>query len=97
MEPYLTADEQKTRRIAFIHCQDEENCGFVVEFKYPNCTFFYCDDRKLGANVDLTTMPAAGYKCGEHGDAERYDLLKEDNICPSCEKHVLAIVSVTVT
>lgn len=37
---YFDEEMQKTRRIAFINCEDEEKCGFVVEFKHPNCTFF---------------------------------------------------------
>lgn len=94
MGPYLSEEELKTRRIVFIHCEDEDGCGFVVEFKYLNCTFYYCREDKVGFNVDLTTVSDAGVEC-QHGKMERYDLLTEDNVCPICEYSTLAILSVS--
>ena len=93
MELYLNPEDQKTRRIAFIHCEDG-NCGFLVEFKHPNCTFFFCKEHKKGFNLDLNTVPAAGAECQLHGKMERYDLLRDDNVCPSCESWPLAVASV---
>lgn len=93
MELYLNAEEQKMRRIAFVHCEDEA-CGFLVEFKHPNCTFFICKEHKGVVNADLNGVPAAGISCELHGPMERYDLFKEDNVCPVCEKSMLAVVSV---
>lgn len=93
MELYLNTEEQKTRRIAFAHCEDEA-CGFLVEFKHPNCTFFICKEHKGVINADLNGIPAAGISCELHGPMERYDILKEDNLCPVCKKSMLAIVSV---
>jgi len=92
-EFYLNQTEQENRRIAFTHCEDE-GCRFLVEFKHPNCTFFFCKEHGTGINLDLNAVPAAGVKCELHGKMERYDLLKEDNICPRCEKTTLAILSV---
>lgn len=93
MELYLNAEEQKTRRISFAHCEDEA-CGFIVEFKYPNCTFFICKEHKGVINADLNGVPAAGISCELHGPMERYDIFKEDNVCPVCENSTLAILSV---
>lgn len=94
MKPYLDEKDLETRRIAFIHCEDEESCKFLVEFKYANCTFFYCKGHNKGVNVDLATVTDEGIVCPQHGKTERYDLLMEDNVCPSCESSTLAIVSV---
>ena len=91
---YLTAEDQRHRRIAFIHCEDEDGCGFGLEFKHPNCTFFFCKEHRWGTNLDLDSVPTAGVKCEIHGQMKRYDLLKEDNVCPICEKSTLAILSV---
>lgn len=94
MRPYLDEEQQKTRRIALIQCEDEEGCGFFVEFEHPNCTLFFCKEHKMGFNVDLATVSEAGVECKQHGKMERYDILLEDNVCPSCEKKTLAILSV---
>lgn len=93
LQPYLTTEELKTRHIALVHCEDE-GCGFFVEFKYPNCTFFYCKLHKIGFNVDLNTASEAGVACEQHGKMERYDLLSEDNVCPICKNTIMAIMSV---
>jgi hypothetical protein len=90
---YLDQEAQKTRRIAFVHCEDEENCGFLVEFKHPNCTFFFCKEHKKGFNLDLKTISSAGVECYLHGKMERYDILKDDNMCLSCKEYPLAILS----
>ena len=94
MELYLNEEEQKVRKIAFLHCEDEENCKFLVEFKYPNSTFYFCKGHGTGINVDLNVVPSVGIPCGQHGETERYDVLKDDNVCPRCEKSMLAILSV---
>lgn len=94
LELYLDAEQQKVRRIAFVHCEDEDDCGFFVEFKHPNCTFFFCKEHKMGFNLDLATVTEAGVECKQHGKMERYDVLSEDNVCPRCEKTTLAILSV---
>lgn len=90
---YLNEEEQKTRRIVFVHCEDE-TCGFLVEFKHPNSSFFFCEEHGTGINLDLETVPRAGVKCELHGKMERYDLMKDDNVCPRCEGSTLAILSV---
>lgn len=92
-ELYLNQQEQRDRRISFTHCEDEE-CGFLVEFKHPNSTFFFCKEHGTGINLDLNTVSAAGAICELHGKMERYDLVKDDNVCPRCEKTTLAILSV---
>ncbi len=92
-ELYLNTKEQEKRRIVFTHCEDEK-CGFLVEFKYPNSTFFFCKEHGTGINLDLDTVPVAGVECEFHGKMERYDLLKDDNVCPRCEETTLAILSV---
>jgi hypothetical protein len=95
MEPYLSEEDLKHRRIAFIHCENENNsCGFLVEFKHSNCTFYFCKEHKAGFNLDLSTVSAAGVVCEQHGKMDRYDLLADDNMCPACEYSTLAIVSV---
>jgi len=94
MDLYLDAEQQKTRRIAFVHCEDEDKCGFLFEFTYPNCTFYFCKEHKKGYGADLNTLTGAGMDCEQHGKMERYDILQEDNVCPSCEKDMLAIISV---
>ena len=91
-ELYLNGEEQQTRRIVFIHCED--HCGLIVEFKHPNSTFFLCKEHGTGINLDLNAVPAAGVNCELHGKMERYDLVKDDNVCPRCEKTTLAILSV---
>jgi len=93
-ELYLNEKEQEKRRIAFTHCEDEEGCGFLVEFKHPNSTFFFCKEHGTGVNLDLNVVSAAGAVCEPHGKMERYDLLKDGNVCPRCEKTTLAILSV---
>lgn len=93
MELYLDADEQKTRRIAFLHCEDE-SCGFLLEFQYPNSTFYYCKGHGNAINLDLNGVPNEGLVCELHGKMERYDVVKDDNICPRCEGSTLAILSV---
>ncbi len=92
-ELYLTSEEQKTRRIVMTHCEDE-SCGFGVEFKHPNSTFYFCKEHKRGVNFDLNNPPKEGTDCLSHGKTERYDLVKGDNVCPSCEKMTLAVLSV---
>lgn len=92
-ELYLNAEEQKTRKIAFTHCEDD-SCGFIVEFKHPNSTFYFCKEHGTGFNIDLNGVSAAGVECELHGKMERYDLEKDDNVCPRCEQTTLAIVSV---
>lgn len=94
MDLYLDEEQQKKRKIAFVNCEDEEGCKFFVEFKYPNCTFFFCKEHKMGFNIDLGTVSEAGVECKQHGKMERYNILTEDNVCPSCEKNTLAILSV---
>jgi hypothetical protein len=91
--PYLNEKELEHRNIAFTHCEDEA-CGFFVEFKYPNCSFYFCKIHKMGFNVDLTLVSEAGVACEQHGKMERYDLLREVNVCPSCESSTMAILSV---
>ena len=91
-ELYLNAEEQKTRRIVFANCEDE-TCGFVVEFKHPNSTFFFCKEHGTGLNLDLNTVMSAGVECEQHGKMERYDLVKDDNVCPRCEQTTLAVLS----
>ena len=92
-ELYLDAEQQKKRRIAMVHCEDE-GCGFGLEFKHPNCTFYFCKEHGTGFNLDLATVSAAGVECELHGKMKRYDLLTEDNVCPRCEKNTLAVLSV---
>ena len=77
----------------FVNCESED-CGFLVEFAYPNCTFYFCAEHKMGFNVDLNAVSDAGVECKQHGKMERYDLLKNDNVCPSCADATLAILSV---
>lgn len=89
---YLNAEQQEKRRIVFVNCEDE-TCGFIVEFKHPNCTFFFCKEHGTGINIDLSTVSDAGVVCELHGKMERYDLLKDDNVCPRCEKNTLAVLS----
>jgi len=93
MNLYFDQEEQRKRRIAFLHCEDD-TCGFLLEFSYPNCTFFFCKEDRKAVSVDLNAVGATGLGCSQHGKMERYDVLKEDNICPSCEKSTLAILSV---
>lgn len=93
IEFYLNSEELKKRCIGYVACEDEEGCGFIVEFKYPNCTFFFCKEHKMGFNVDLNTVTDAGVLCKQHGKMERYNVLTEDNVCPVCEKNTLAILS----
>ena len=93
MELYLNDEEQKHRRIVSANCEDP-SCGFLLEFNYPNCTFFICREHKGVSNIDLSRVTEAGVMCELHGKMERYDLLKDDNICPICEKTTLAILSV---
>jgi hypothetical protein len=90
---YLSDEQLKTRHIGYVACEDEDNCGFLVEFKYPNCTFFFCKEHKMGFNIDLNTVTDAGVECKQHGKMERYNVLIEDNVCPVCEKNTLAILS----
>ena len=90
---YLDEEQQKTRRIALVHCEDD-SCGFGVEFKHPNCTFYFCKEHGAGFNIDLATVSAAGVECELHGKMERYNVLTEDNVCPRCEKNTLAVLSV---
>ena len=92
VEPYFSEEELRVSKIAFVSCEAEENCGFYVEFKYPNCTFFYCKKCRKGVNADLERAVRAP-TCIKHGDMERYNLLSEDNVCPSCENSTLAILS----
>ena len=92
-ELYLDAEQQKIRRIALVHCEDD-NCGFGVEFKHPNCTFYFCKEHGTGFNLGLATVSAAGVECELHGKMERYDLGTEDNVCPRCEQNTLAVLSV---
>lgn len=94
VEFYLNSEELKKRRIVYVACEvDEGGCGFIVEFKYPNCTFFFCKEHKMGFNLDLTNVFEAGVECKQHGMMERYNVLKEDNVCPRCEKRTLSILS----
>jgi hypothetical protein len=93
VELYLNAEEQQKRRIAFAHCE-EESCGFLIEFKHPNSTFYFCKQHGTGFNLDLNSVSAAGVVCELHGAMERYDLYKDDNVCPRCEATTLAILSV---
>ncbi|MCX6747380.1 MAG: hypothetical protein NTW98_00295, partial [Candidatus Nomurabacteria bacterium] len=90
---YLTSEELKERRIVYVACEDEENCGFLVEFKYPNCTFFFCKEHKMGFNIDLNTVTEDGVLCKQHGEMERYNVLTEDNVCPSCNKYTMSVLS----
>lgn len=92
-ELYLTTEEQQTRRIVFANCEDEEGCGFIIEFKHPNSTFFFCKEHGTGFNLDLNGVSTAGVSCELHGPMERYDLVKDDNVCPRCEKTTLAVLS----
>lgn len=93
IDNYLTSDQLKERRIVYVACEDEENCGFIVEFKFPNCTFFYCKEHKMGFNIDLDTVNDAGVDCKQHGKMERYNVLTEDNVCPACNKNTMAVLS----
>ena len=92
IELYLNSEEQEKRRIVFTHCEDE-TCGFLVEFTHPNCTFYYCKEHGTGFNIDLTTVSTAGVECELHGKMERYDILKDDNICPRCKNATLAVIT----
>jgi predicted nucleic acid binding AN1-type Zn finger protein len=76
----------------FVHCEDAQ-CGFLVEFKHPNCTFYFCKKHRTGYNLDLNTVSFKGVECEIHGPMDKYDILKEDNICPRCGEMTLAIVS----
>jgi len=91
---YFDEETQKVRKIVFVSCEDEEGCKFLVEFSYPNCTFFFCKEHKMGFNLDLSTVPKEGVECKQHGKMERYDVWSEDNLCPSCRNNTLAILSV---
>lgn len=91
-ELYLNAEQQEKRRIVFVNCEDD-TCGFVVEFKHPNCTFFFCKEHGTGINIDLSNVSDAGVVCELHGKMERYDVVKDDNVCPRCEKSTLAVLS----
>lgn len=91
-ELYLTKEEQRQRKIVFVHCEDE-GCGFLVEFRHPNSTFFFCKEHGTGINLDLSAITAAEVKCELHGQMERYDIVKNDNVCPRCQKGLLAILS----
>ncbi|MDQ5950025.1 MAG: hypothetical protein QG669_545 [Patescibacteria group bacterium] len=90
---YLTSEELKEKHIVYVACEDEENCGFLVEFKYPNCTFFFCKEDKMGFNIDLNTVAEDGVLCKQHGEMERYNVLIEDNVCPSCNKYTMSVLS----
>lgn len=90
---YLTEEEQKYRRIVFTHCEDE-SCRFLVEFKHPNSTFFFCKAHGTGVNIDMGRVSDAGVVCELHGKMEQYDLIKDDNVCPRCEQSTLAVLSV---
>lgn len=90
---YLDKEELKTRHIVYTACENEDNCGFIVEFKYPNSTFFYCKEHQMGFNIDLETVNNDGVECKQHSKMERYDVLKEDNLCPKCKKQTMAILS----
>ncbi len=96
VEFYLNSEELKERRIVYVACEDEENCGFIVEFKFPNCTFFFCKEHKMGFNIDLNTVTDDGVLCKQHNEMERYNVLTEDNVCPVCEKNTLAILSARI-
>lgn len=96
VEFYLNQKEQEKRKIVYVACEDEEGCGFIVEFKYPNCTFFFCKEHKMGFNIDLNTVNDAGVECKQHSKMERYNVLREDNMCPVCGTHTLAILSTSV-
>ncbi|MCE9517398.1 HD domain-containing protein [Candidatus Nomurabacteria bacterium] len=93
VEFYLSPEVLKIRRIVYVACEDEEGCGFLVEFKFPNCTFFFCKEHRMGFNIDLNTVNDAGVVCELHGKMEQYNVLTEDNVCPRCEKNTLAILS----
>ncbi len=92
-ELYLNKEQQEYRRIALIHCEDEE-CGFGLEFTYPNCTYFYCPGHNKAINIDLESEDPNKVGCKVHGKSERYDLILGDNICPRCKECTLAILSV---
>lgn len=47
----------------------------------------------MGINLDLNGVPTEGAACPQHGKMERYDIVKDDNVCPKCEKTTLAILS----
>lgn len=96
-ELYLNREEQKTRAITFVHCEDEQGCGFFVEFKYPNCTFFFCKNHGIAINVNLDDIPDLKLECPQHGMMERYNLIKDDNVCPKCNRETLSILSVPRT
>ena len=36
------------RKMLFVEC---DSCGFGVEFKYDNETFFFCKEHKFGVNI----------------------------------------------
>lgn len=91
-EPYLNAREQITGHIICVNCEDE-TCGFYVEFKHHNCTFFFCKEHGTGINIGLSTVSDAGVVCELHGKMERYDLLKDDNMCPRCGNSILVVLS----
>ena len=91
-ELYLNTEEQEKRKIVLVNCEDDA-CGFVVEFKHPNCTFFFCKEHGTGINVDLSNVSDAGVVCELHGKMEQYDVVKDDNVCPRCEKSTLAVLS----
>lgn len=79
---------QSPMKIAFIACEDAEQCNFVVEFKHNNNLIYFCKNDKFGVNVESV----ADYKCGYCKNLmELYQLEAEDNPCPICEKNMLAI------
>jgi hypothetical protein len=72
------------RKILFIECENEK-CGFGVEFKHENETFFFCKDCKFGVNVSSDQLDDLNHMCGScKKKMERYDLYDEDNVCPIC-------------
>lgn len=79
---------QSPMKVAFIACEDEGQCNFVVEFKHNNNLLYFCKSDKFGVNVESV----ANYKCGYCKNLmELYQLEIEDNPCPICEKNMLAI------
>lgn len=85
LEAIKTFDAPKlVRKILFVECESE-NCGFGVEFKNRNETFFFCKNCKFGVNPPDAQLSNFDHICGGcKKNMEKYDLYDEDNVCPIC-------------
>ena len=85
LEAIKTLDTPKlTRKILFVECEND-GCGFGVEFKHLNETFFFCKDCKSGVNTPNEQLKNFDHICGGCKNLmEKYELNDEDNVCPIC-------------